>query len=134
MTETTCEVPEGEIAMRTRAMPADTNPAGDIFGGWILAQMDLAGAGFAIRRAQGRVATVAVDAVELHKPVFVGDELTCYAQIKRIGRTSMTVGVEAWVRRASMGQPIKVTSACFTFVAIDANRNPRPVPPESEGA
>jgi len=129
-TDQAAEQPQGELSLRTLAMPADTNPAGDIFGGWIMAQMDIAGGTHALRRAGGRVATVAVEAMTMHKPVFVGDEVSCYSDLVRIGTTSLTVRVESWVRRKCIGPMIKVTSACFTFVAIDDNRKPRPVPPE----
>ena len=116
-------------AVRTLAMPADTNPSGDIFGGWLLAQMDIAAGMVAFTRARGRIATVAVDAMTCHQPVLVGDIVSCYADVVRIGRTSMTLQVEAWARRGHTGEEIKVTEAKFTFVAIDENRRPRPVPP-----
>ena len=116
-------------AVRTLAMPADTNPSGDIFGGWLLAQMDIAAGMVAFTRARGRIATVAVDAMTFHQPVLVGDIVSCYADVVRIGRTSMTLQVEAWARRGHTGEEIKVTEAKFTFVAIDENRRPRPVPP-----
>ncbi len=121
--------PRGEVSIRTIAMPADTNPAGDIFGGWLMAQMDLAGGTFARYRAQGRVATVAVDGFTFHKPVFVGDELTCYSTETRRGRTSLTIWVEAWVRRMNTGELIKVTEGHFTFVAIDGDGKPHALPP-----
>lgn len=130
MTET-AEKPEGEVSLRTFAMPANTNSDGDIFGGWIMSQMDLAGAAHARRRAQGRVATVAVEAMAMHKPVFVGDELTCYTQLTRVGRTSLTVDVAAWVQRGGIGELVKVTEAKFTFVAIGTDKKPRHVPPEA---
>jgi acyl-CoA thioesterase YciA len=120
--------PPGELSIRTIAMPADTNPSGDIFGGWLMSQMDLAGGTFAQFRAKGRVATVAVDGFTFHKPVFVGDELSCYCQLVRVGRTSITVHVEAWVRRKHSSEHLKVTEATYTFVAIDGERKPRPVP------
>jgi acyl-CoA thioesterase YciA len=116
-------------AVRTLAMPADTNPSGDIFGGWLLAQMDIAAGMTAFTRARGRVATVAVDAMTFHLPVLVGDIVSCYAEVVRVGRTSMTLQVEAWARRGHSGEEIKVTEAKFTCVAIDENRRPRPVPP-----
>src|SRR5438309_5815357 len=94
------EKPKGELVIRTIAMPADTNPNGDIFGGWLVAQMDLAGGNVASGRAQGRVVTVAIDHLVFHKPVFVGDEVSCYVEIIRTGRTSITLKTEAWVRRA----------------------------------
>ena len=119
-----------EPAMRTIAMPADTNPNGDIFGGWLLAQMDLAGGNVAVRRARGRVATVAITAMTFHLPVFVGDEVSCYGIIERVGRTSIAIRVETWVRRARTGEREKVTEGLFTYVAMDENRRPRPVPDE----
>ncbi len=121
------ELPEGELTLRTRAMPADTNPSGDIFGGWLLAQMDIAGGIAAERRAQGRVVTVAIDAMVFHKPVFVGDVLSVYAELGRAGTTSLAYAVEAWIKHRSDGGDEKVTEGVFTYVAIDANRRPRPV-------
>lgn len=126
----TDELPPGEPAIRTVAMPADTNPSGDIFGGWLLSQMDLAGGIVAEGRAKGRVATVAVDAMAFHKPVKVGDRVSCYARVERIGRTSVSVQIEAWIRRRGSGELTKVTEGRFTYVAIDADGRPRPVPPE----
>lgn len=119
--------PNLEPALRNFAMPADANPNGDIFGGWLLAQMDLAGAVAALRRARGRVATVAVDAVTFHKPVFVGDLVSCYAEVVRVGRSSMTVKIETFVERCATRAIEKVTEANFTFVAIDRKGRPRPV-------
>ena len=120
--------PQGELMLRTLAMPADTNPAGDIFGGWLLSQMDVAGGLAAKQRARGRVATVAVDSMTFHKPVFVGDVLCCYARERRIGRTSLTYHVQAWVVRETGGhERVLVTEGDFTYVAIDAQRRPRPV-------
>ncbi|MSP66788.1 MAG: acyl-CoA thioesterase [Alphaproteobacteria bacterium] len=116
-----------EPAIRTLAMPADTNPSGDIFGGWIMAQMDIAGASIATERAKGRVATVAVAAMTFHKPIYVGDMVSCYAVIERVGRTSITVQVEAFARRARAGETVKVTEATFTYVALGEDRHPRPV-------
>lgn len=124
------EKPQGEISLRTFAMPASTNSDGDIFGGWIMSQMDLAGGAHARRRAQGRVVTVAVEAMAMHKPVFVGDELTCYTQLTHVGRTSLTIDVAAWVQRGGIGDLVKVTEAKFTFVAIGADKKPRLVPVE----
>jgi acyl-CoA thioesterase YciA len=121
----------GRLSIRTVAMPADTNPNGHIFGGWLMAQMDLAGGTHAFHRAQGHVVTVAVDAMEFHEPVEVGDELSCYTEITHVGRTSIAIQVEAWVRRRCLEtEQIKVTTAKFTYVAIDTNRKKRPVPPE----
>ncbi|GBD43542.1 putative acyl-CoA thioester hydrolase [bacterium HR40] len=122
--------PKREPAVRTLAMPADTNPAGDIFGGWLLAQMDIAAGTVAYARARGRVATVAVDAMSFHEPVFVGDVVSVYAEVVRVGRTSITLHVEVWARRARTGEDVKVTEGRFTCVAIDDHRRPRPVPPE----
>lgn len=121
--------PSGELALRAIAMPADANPNGDVFGGWILAQMDLAGGAVAHRRARGRVATVAITAMTFHLPVFIGDEVTCYGTIGRIGTTSITILVETWVRRGRGEEFVKVTEGTFTYVAIGEDRRPRPVPP-----
>jgi len=114
-------------ALRTIAMPSDTNPNGDIFGGWILSQMDLAGGTHAFYEAQGRVATVAVTAMKFHKPVNVGDEVSCYCETRKIGQTSITVLVETWVRRRRLAAEEQVTEGLFTFVAIDSAGNPRAV-------
>ncbi len=123
--------PKGELAIRTWAMPADTNPAGDIFGGWLISQMDIAGGITAGARAHGRVATVAVTGFTFHKPVKVGDVVCCYADIQKVGTTSITIGIEAWVlRRDESKDRIKVTEGVFTFVALDGDGKPRPVPPE----
>ncbi|UEM24286.1 acyl-CoA thioesterase (plasmid) [Skermanella mucosa] len=119
----------GEPVIRTIAMPADTNPAGDIFGGWLMAQMDLAAGNAAVRRGCGRCATIAADSMVLHSPVFVGDEVSLYADIVRIGRTSMSIRIEAWRRSRDGDDRFKVTEATFTFVAIDEARRPRPIPP-----
>jgi acyl-CoA thioesterase YciA len=119
-----------EPALRAIAMPADANPNGDIFGGWLLSQMDLAGGALATRRARGRAATVAVTAMTFHLPVFVGDEVSCYAEIVKTGRTSITVKVESWARRGLTGERVKVTEGTFTYVAIGPDRKPRPLPPE----
>ena len=119
------DTPGGELMLRTLAMPADTNPNGDIFGGWLLSQMDIAGGLAAKQRAGSRVATVAVDAMSFHKPVFVGDVICCYAHIDTIGRTSITVSIQAWVVRSdSDASRVKVTEGVFTYVAIGANRQP----------
>ena len=117
-------------AVRTLAMPADTNPSGDIFGGWLLAQMDIAAGTVAFARAHGRVATVAVDGTAFHEPVLVGDIVSCYAEVVRVGRTSITMHVEAWAKRGRTGEELKVTEGRFTCVAIDEERRPRPVPAE----
>jgi acyl-CoA thioesterase YciA len=119
--------PEGELSIRTVAMPADTNPGGDIFGGWLLSQMDVAGGIIAHRVAQGRTATVAVDAMKFHLPVHVGDVLCCYARVARLGTTSIAVRVEAWAERRNSTLKVKVTDGTFTYVALDENRRPRPI-------
>jgi acyl-CoA thioesterase YciA len=114
-------------AIRTIAMPADTNSAGDIFGGWLMSQMDLAAGNIAARIARGRSATVAVEAMKFLRPVHVGDEVTLFADVVRVGRTSMTIHVEAW-RRPRIGEETEmVTSAEFTFVALDEKGSPRAV-------
>ena len=125
------EEDRGEPAIRTLAMPADTNPNGDIFGGWVLAQMDLAAGIVAGRRARGRVATVALDSMAFLRPVNVGDIVSCYANVTRIGRTSLTIEVETYVLRGRIGDEVKVTEGRFTMVAIDERGKPRPVPTES---
>lgn len=120
--------PNSDPAIRIIAMPTDTNPSGDIFGGWLMSMMDMAGANVAYERAGGRVATIAVNEIEFHSPVQVGELVTCYADVIRTGRTSLATKVEVWVRHRSGGDPIKVTEGVFTFVAIDENRAPRPLP------
>ncbi len=127
------EIPRGELATRTLAMPADANPSGDIFGGWVLSQMDIAGGIAAGQRARGRVATVAIDAMTFHLPVYVGDVLCVYTDLERLGRTSMALHLEAWALRSRLGERAKVTEGTFTFVALDADGHPRPVPPEEKG-
>jgi len=117
---------------RTVAMPADTNPAGDIFGGWVLAQMDIAGGICAGQRAQGRVVTASIDRMSFFKPVRVGDILGVYTAITRTGRSSMDVLIEAWVRRGQIGLREKVTEATFTFVAVDGEGRAVPIPPEDQ--
>jgi acyl-CoA thioesterase YciA len=123
--------PSSEPALRAIAMPADANPSGDIFGGWLLSQMDLAGSTTAIRRAKGRVVTVAITGMTFNKPVMVGDEVTCYTSVASIGRTSIAMKVESWVRRGIGEDAIKVTEGLFTYVAIGEDRRPRPLPPEA---
>ncbi|WP_297112427.1 acyl-CoA thioester hydrolase YciA [uncultured Devosia sp.] len=120
--------PKGALTIRTLAMPADTNPAGDIFGGWVMSQMDIAGAIAAVERARGRVVTVAVEAMTFIAPVKVGDVLCVYAEIERVGNTSITVGLEAWVRRNRLADRTKVTEARFVYVSLDENGQKRPIP------
>src|SRR5262245_18408961 len=129
--ETTEKPPTSEPALRAIAMPADANPWGDIFGGWLLSQMDLAGGTVATRRSKGRTATVAVTAMTFHRPVFIGDEVTCYAEIIKVGTTSITVKVESWARRCTSEEAVAVTDGIFTYVAIGADRRPCPVPRET---
>jgi acyl-CoA thioesterase YciA len=124
------EKPRGELTVRISAMPADTNANGDIFGGWVLSRMDQAGGISGVERARGRVVTIAVDAMTFIRPVRVGDVLEVFTEVESIGRTSMKIHVEAWVRRFETHQQEKVTVATFTFVAIDAAGKPRPIPKE----
>jgi len=131
MTDTQAQ-PRGEVLLRTLAMPADTNPNGDIFGGWIMSQMDIGGGILAKETAQGRIVTVAVDSIKFIKPVQVGDVVCCYGELVRIGNTSITIRLEVWVNPILRGNPggaerFKVTEATFTYVAIDDNGNKRPV-------
>ena len=114
-------------ALRSVAMPADANPNGDIFGGWLMSQMDLAGGAHAYQEANGRTATVAVDAMSFHLPVQIGDVVSCYCETARVGHTSITIKVETWVKRRTDGREEKVTEGLFTFVAIDNEGKPRPV-------
>jgi len=133
MTDTTSnDQPPTDLvpAIRTIAMPADANSNGDIFGGWMMSQMDLAGGVAAVQRAQGRIVTVAVDAMTFHLPVNVGDLVSCYAQVTRVGRSSLTVKIDAWVQRRIGRHMERVTSGSFTYVAVDEKGRPRPVPPE----
>jgi len=122
------EQPSGELTVRLIAMPADTNANGDIFGGWVLSQMDQAGGIAAVERAQGRVATVAVEAMTFIRPVHIGDVLCVYTEVAKVGRTSMKIHIEAWAQRFRTHRREKVTDAVFTFVAIDEAGRPRPVP------
>jgi acyl-CoA thioesterase YciA len=125
------EKPKGELVIQTIAMPKDSNRNGDIFGGWLVAQMDLGSAILAARIAKARVATVAIDAMEFLHPVRVGDTVACYAWVEKIGTTSMTIPVEAWVQRYITGKEVRVTQAVFVHVAIDENGKPIPVKRES---
>jgi acyl-CoA thioesterase YciA len=121
--------PKGELASRTLAMPADSNPKGDIFGGWIMSLMDSAGKMSATPHARGRVVTVAVSNITFLQPVHVGDTVCCYTDVKRIGRTSITLDVEVWVLRQGQGERVKVTDAEFTFVAVHEDGRPRELTP-----
>ena len=121
--------PRGELAIRTVARPRDTNAVGDICGGWIMSQMDFAGGLTAWWRARGRVATVAVQSMEFHLPVRVGDLVSVYAEVLKIGNISVTVGVETWVQRRLAEPPgINVTQGVFTYVALDDQGKKRSVP------
>ncbi|NIP44955.1 MAG: acyl-CoA thioesterase [Gammaproteobacteria bacterium] len=118
-------------------MPADTNAYGDIFGGWLLAQMDLAGGSYAMMQAHGRVATVGIEAMSFHRPVYVGDQVSCFCSTRSVGNTSITVHVETWARRrlrGHFGESIKVTEGNFTFVALNEDGSKRPMPREAKEA
>ena len=120
--------PRGVLTVRVSAMPADTNANGDIFGGWVLSRMDQAGGIAAVERAQGRVVTIALDAMTFIRPVRVGDVLEVYTEIESIGRTSMKIHVEAWAQRFQTHDRDKVTDATFTFVHVGDDGRPRPIP------
>lgn len=124
----------GEPVIRSAPMPADMNGNGDIFGGWVLSQMDIAGGIVAARRAQGRVVTVAVDAMTFHQPIKVGDVVSIYGSVLRVGRSSMAIKLETIVARRLDPAEIRVTEGVYTYVAIDENGRPRPVPPLSRSA
>lgn len=128
--EPATDQPSGTLCLQTAAMPADTNPNGDIFGGWLMAQMDIAGGIAARPRAGGRIVTIAVDAMVFHKPVSVGDVVCIYAALERVGRTSLAFMIEAWVIRRDTMAREKVTEGRFTYVAVDAAGRPRAVPPD----
>lgn len=119
--------PHGELVIQTIAMPKDTNPSGDVFGGWLMSQMDLGSGILATKTAKCRVVTVALEAMSFLQPVRVGDTVACYARVEKIGRTSMTIPVEAWVHRYRTGETVRVTRAVFTYVAVDADGKPIPV-------
>lgn len=124
--------PKGEITIQTLAMPADTNPNGDIFGGWIVSQMDLAAGVLAKKVARGRVVTVAIHSMSFMKPVHVGDIVSCHVSLAKSGRTSMTINVEVWAKPASEEGKYKVTKGTFVFVAVDDDGNPRAVSNEHD--
>jgi acyl-CoA thioesterase YciA len=121
-------MPDGAPAIRVTAMPADTNPYGDVFGGWLMSQMDLAAGSVASRHSGGRAVTIAVDGMTFHRPVLVGDEVSVFAKLVSVGRTSMKVDVEAWRRARNNDDTCRVTRATFTFVAVGEDRQPRRVP------
>lgn len=120
-------IPHGELALQTVAMPANTNPTGDIFGGWLLSQMDIAGMVTASDVAGGRVATVAIDGMAFLTPVHVGAVVSCYCDVLEIGRSSIRIIVEVWINSKHDGEPIKVTEGEFVFVAIDENGRTRAI-------
>ncbi len=126
--------PRGEISLQTIAMPADTNWNGDIFGGWLLAQMDLAGAVLARQRAQGRVATVAIDGMSFLQPVAVGTVISCYTEIVHCGRTSLQIAIEVWESVRLQGGARLLTEGRYTYVAIDEQGRKRPLPADAGDA
>jgi acyl-CoA thioesterase YciA len=130
--DNTGEEPSGDLCIRTLAMPADTNANGDIFGGWLLSQMDVGGGIFASKVAKSRTVTVAIEAMNFRKAVYVGDLLSVYGNLVRIGRTSVTVHLEAWVVRRRETRPILVTDGKFTYVSIDDHGRPRVIPRDEE--
>ncbi|WP_019620338.1 acyl-CoA thioesterase [Amphritea japonica] len=126
------KVPAERPSLRTIAMPGDSNPDGDIFGGWIMAQMDIASGGYASRKVKCRVVTIAVDAMTFLKPVYIGDDVSCYCSVARYGKTSLVVHVETWVQRHHSEVIEKVTEGNFTFVAIDDQGRPTPIVRDNE--
>src|ERR671936_2063592 len=120
------EKPKGELVIRTIAMPSDTNPNGDVFGGWLMSQMDLGSGILASKTAKTRVVTVAMEGLSFLQPVRVGDTVACYARLEKIGRTSMTIPVEVWVTRYMTGEELRVTHGVFTLVAVDESGKPIP--------
>ncbi|MDD7911361.1 acyl-CoA thioesterase [Pseudovibrio exalbescens] len=128
------ELPVGELTTRTMAMPADTNASGDIFGGWVVSQMDIAGGICAGQFAQGRVVTVAIDSMTFIRPVKVGDVLCVYTEVTKVGRSSMELNIEAWALRHRFGLRERVTRAKFTFVAVDDEGRPREISEEQRKA
>ncbi len=121
------ELPQGTLVARTLAMPGDTNPNGDIFGGWVLSQMDIAGAIYCGERVQGRTVTIAMESMKFLKPVSVGDVLCCYCDTVKEGNTSITIKIQAWVVRRFETVRVKVTEGIFTYVAVDENKRPIPL-------
>lgn len=119
--------PKGELALRTLAMPADTNPHGQIFGGWLLSQMDIAGAMVANKHIASKTVTVAIDSMQFHEPVHVGDVICCYGDVERVGRTSVAVRIRAYVLRQYSGERFLVTEGLFTYVHIDKDGKPAPI-------
>lgn len=126
----TDEMPKGDLTMRVPAMPADANAAGDVFGGWVISQMDLAAGLSGADRARGRVATVAVNALTFKKPVKIGDTLSVYSTIQKVGRSSITILIEAWAQRHLTRELVKVTEGIFVMVALDKDGKPVEIPAE----
>src|SRR5271165_970951 len=124
---TSSSLDNSELALRVIAMPAFANPHGDIFGGWLVSQMDLAGGAVATRLANGRIVTVAITGITFKCPVFVGDEISCYTDIVKIGHTSITLKVRSFARRGPSDEKIEVADGLFTFVAVDSTTKPRPI-------
>lgn len=120
----------GEPTIRTVPRMADANSSGDIFGGWVLSQMDIAGAIPAIARAKGRVVTIAIDAMTFHAPIYVGDHVSVYAEVAKVGRTSLSIRIETIARRVGTSEEVRVTEGTFVYVAVDENGRPRKVPAE----
>ncbi|MGG4607090.1 acyl-CoA thioester hydrolase YciA [Providencia sp. Me31A] len=129
------QLPNGELVLRTLAMPADTNANGDIFGGWLMSQMDIGGAILAKEIALGRVVTVAVNGIKFQKPVAVGDVVCCYARCLKTGKSSITINIEVWVKKVAtepVGQRYRATDAVFTYVAVNDDNSPRSLPQEKQ--
>ncbi|EPL6452948.1 MULTISPECIES: acyl-CoA thioester hydrolase YciA [Providencia] len=129
------QLPNGELVLRTLAMPADTNANGDIFGGWLMSQMDIGGAILAKEIALGRVVTVAVNGIKFQKPVAVGDVVCCYARCLKTGKSSITINIEVWVKKVAtepVGQRYRATDAVFTYVAVNDDNTPRELPTEKQ--
>ncbi|WP_369311049.1 acyl-CoA thioester hydrolase YciA [Providencia rettgeri] len=129
------QLPNGELVLRTLAMPADTNANGDIFGGWLMSQMDIGGAILAKEIALGRVVTVAVNGIKFQKPVAVGDVVCCYARCLKTGKSSITINIEVWVKKVAsepVGQRYRATDAIFTYVAVNDDNTPRELPTEKQ--
>jgi len=127
MSDTNSSSPEGELVLQTLAMPASANVYGDIFGGWLVSQMDIGGAVLAHMRAQNRVTTVAIDRMSFLKPVYVGDLVCCYAKVLKTGRSSITIKVQVWVIRMRMKERVQVTEGIFTYVALDEKGKSKPI-------
>lgn len=124
--------PEGILSLQTIAMPADTNWSGDVFGGWIVSQMDLAGAIHAERFSKGRCATISINQMTFLIPVKVGDVISCYTKILKVGNTSIQMEIEVWDSHDDSRPPVRVTEGVFTFVAVDVKGNKRPIPEEAK--